>query len=150
MTYETKLKLHGVTQIVILAAAFIAIGMVLPRNLFQKREVTPQPEPTPSQTELILAHQLDVWLYALEWCESRGLPNAINPMDRDGTQSWGAFQFKPQTFAFYRQKYGLPSADLMDYAAQRETVLRMIQDPDVRLEKEFPECIKKIGMPPKI
>lgn len=93
-------------------------------------------------------HQRDIWLANLEWCESRGIPEAINPFDSDGTPSFGAFQFKPSTFKYYQEKYQL-AGSLMDYAAQLDILKRMIDDPEVKFDKEFPACIKKIGFPPK-
>lgn len=38
-----------------------------------------------------LTHQQEVWIYALEFCESRGNTEAINPKDLDGTPSYGAY-----------------------------------------------------------
>lgn len=105
-----------------------------------------------------LTHQQEVWLGALEWCESRGNNNAINEVDLDGTASYYAFQFKPSTFKFYSIHYGLLPADLEDedyfnwmgvYEKQREVVSKMINDPEVRWEKQFPGCVAKLGRPPK-
>src|SRR3990167_5126855 len=99
-------------------------------------------------------HQQDVWVSVLEWCESRGNNNAINPMDRDGTPSWYAFQFKPATFKGYGIKYGLLRDDLEPedylnflsmYDYQREIVNRMLNDPDVVWTQEFPQCVLTHG-----
>jgi hypothetical protein len=98
-----------------------------------------------------LNHRQDVWVHALEWCESRGFNNAVNPNDLDGTPSYGAFQFKPSTFDHYLSKYGMASSTLMNYESQKEIVRKMIGDPDVVWEQEFPNCVKnKIGLPPTI
>jgi len=97
--------------------------------------------------EKLMSHQRDVWLAVLEWCESNGITTAINPKDLDGTASFGAFQFKPSTFRGYQEKYGI-QGELMDYDAQLEILKRMLDDKDVKWEKEFPACIKKIGKPP--
>lgn len=90
------------------------------------------------------------WLLALEWCESRGRPEAINPVDRDGTPSLGLLQFKDTTFAFFSKAYGIPG-ELMDPDAQRAIVRRMMRDPSIRWESQFPDCVQKhIGWPPKV
>lgn len=112
---------------------------------------TPTPKPKPVRD---LAHQKEVWLYALEWCESNGNNNAINPKDRDGTPSYGAFQFKPSTFKGYAAKYKMFDSQpldslVMNYAMQRAIVARMIDDPTVRWSNEFPACSRKIGLPPR-
>jgi len=109
-----------------------------------------------------LEHRIETWIASLEWCESRGFNNAVNPMDRDGTPSYGAFQFKPSTFEGYAVKYEMqgPSihpdkyvplmSDVMNYETQRKILRRMIDDPDVNFYNEFPDCVKnKVGPPPK-
>ena len=91
------------------------------------------------------------WLLALEWCESRGRPSAVNPNDRDNTPSYGLLQFKPSTFDFFTKAYGLPEKELMDPDAQRAIVRRMMQDPSIRWENQFPDCVKRhIGRPPSV
>lgn len=95
-----------------------------------------------------LSHPQELWLAALEYCESRGIPSAINPNDLDGTPSYGAFQFKPDTFDAFTDEYNLPERDLMDADAQRAIVRKMIRDKSVKWEQQFPGCVKKIGRPP--
>lgn len=102
-----------------------------------------------------LQHRREIWISALEWCESAGRNDAINKEDLDGTPSYGAFQFKPGTFSHYVNKYNIEverkESDLytfMNYNTQRKIVARMIDDPGVRWESEFPWCIKKLGRPP--
>ena len=99
------------------------------------------------------------WLLALEWCESNGDNTAINEIDRDGTASYYAYQFKPSTFRNYAEKYGvidkgLSHAELMealkDFQKTRATVQGMMEDPSVIWESQFPVCVKDfIGRPPK-
>lgn len=90
------------------------------------------------------------WLLALEWCESRGRPEAINPVDRDGTPSNGLLQFKDTTFAFFSKAYGIPG-EMMDPDAQRAIVRRMMSDPSIRWEMQFPDCVElHIGKPPGV
>ena len=104
-----------------------------------------------------ITHQQEVWLHALEWCESRGLKTAINPKDLDGTPSYYSFQFKPSTFKQFGIKYGLFSkkisdaevkAKLDDYALQKKIVATMINDARVIWTREFPVCVRKLGRPP--
>lgn len=103
-------------------------------------------------------HQREVWISLLEWCESHGIMTAINSEDLDGTPSYYSFQFKPETFLSYGIKYAfllkgttLTEAKILmkNYDLARQIVRAMIDDPTVKLEKEFPACIKKIGLPPK-
>jgi len=108
----------------------------------------------------ILTHQQEVWRSALEWCESRGVKNAINPKDKDGTASYYSWQFKPSTFKAFGIKYGvLPKETtnaqipelIKDYQLQKDIVGYMILDKSTRWEQQFPDCVKKkIGRPPII
>ena len=97
-----------------------------------------------------LTHQQEVWLYSLEWCESRGNAEAINPKDLDGTPSYGAYQFKPSTLEMFAKKYGVATTTLMDYETQRAVVEQMVLHRDeIKWENQFPGCVKKLGRPPK-
>lgn len=113
-----------------------------------------------------LNHQQEVWLHTLEWCESRGKASAINPEDRDGTPSYGAYQFKPSTLFYFSQKYGLEldgdamvdwrfdtvatNSPIMDYKFQRSVVEQMVLHSDeIDWNQQFPDCVKKFGRPPK-
>lgn len=89
----------------------------------------------------------DVWIDKLELCESGGNPMAINQRDLDGTPSYGAFQFKPGTFTSYAKAYGVAGA-LMNESAQREIVFHMTQDSSTNWHWQFPDCTKKLGLPP--
>ena len=106
-----------------------------------------QPQPP---SPLSLTHQQEIWIAALEWCESRGNPDAINPKDLDGTPSFGAFQFKPSTLDMFAKKYKVATTTVMDYAVQRKVVEQMVLHRDeIKWEKQFPWCVKKLGRPPK-
>lgn len=91
-------------------------------------------------------------VYKLEQCESQHTSWAINPKDRDGTPSYGAFQFKPTTLLYYAKKYGYEinpePNEILNLAFDRyftaEIVIKMFQDKSVNLNREFPVCIKKI------
>lgn len=90
----------------------------------------------------------ETWLQLLEICESGGNPEALNPVDRDGTASHGLLQFKDSTFEMYRLRYGLGDVELYDPEAQRTIVRYMMDDPRVNWEREFPDCVNKLGRPP--
>jgi hypothetical protein len=89
----------------------------------------------------------EVWLDALIMCESGGNPGAVNPLDLDGTASYGLLQFKPSTFDMYQKRYGI-EGELMDPEAQKSIVRRMMDDDVVRWQNEFPDCVRKLGWPP--
>lgn len=112
----------------------------------------------PEPKKPLLNHQQEVWLYVLEWCESRGVKTAINEVDRDGTASYYSFQFKPGTFLSYGLKYGLIPATtspselhekLKDYDLQKDIVTRMILDSSIDWYQQFPDCVRKHGRPPR-
>jgi len=114
------------------------------------------------KNEPVLTHQQEVYLYALEWCESRGVKTAVNPKDRDGTPSYYSFQFKPDTFKWLAIKYGVLEKteldtleklnnQMADYDNQRLIVKYMILDKSTKWESQFPDCVKrKIGRPPAV
>jgi hypothetical protein len=113
---------------------------------------------TPVAIGPVLSHQQEVWIYVLEWCESRGVKTAINQVDRDGTASYYSFQFKPSTFRGYGVKYGVVATSttqaelgelLKSYELQRSIVSHMIGDPSVNWYQQFPDCVRKYGLPPK-
>lgn len=124
-------------------------------------EAATKEEPPQAIEEPALTHAQEVWISALEWCESRGKVDAINPKDRDNTPSYYSFQFKPETFLGYGLEYGiLPATTTIDSAAfteafksweqQRAVVAAMVLHRDeIDWEQQFPDCVKrKIGMPP--
>lgn len=93
----------------------------------------------------------EVWISALEWCESRGVVTAINPKDRDNTPSYGAFQFKPGTYAAYAKAIGLASTtDYMNPVGQHKIVEAMVLSKSTNWLQQFPDCVANhIGFPPK-
>ena len=104
-------------------------------------------------------HQQQVWISVLEWCESKGVTTAVNKVDRDGTPSYYSFQFKPGTFRYYGELYGvipvgLTEAELMEklksYELQHSIVEQMVLNRDkIQWTKQFPDCVKKYGLPPR-
>lgn len=112
----------------------------------------------PEEVAEIVTHAQDTWERALEWCESRGLLEAVNPNDLDGTPSWYSWQWKPETFKSYGEKYlviepGLDAKTIKErmkqYKTQKLILDNMVNDPAIKWEHEFPGCVKKIGRPPK-
>ena len=100
--------------------------------------------------EPTLPHRQEVWMNVLEWCESRGYHDAINPEDNDGTPSYGGFQFKPTTLDYYAEMYGVPTTTLMNYETQKAVVTQMILHRDeINWNQQFPACVKRFGPPPK-
>ena len=100
-----------------------------------------------------------VWRSALEYYESRGNKDALNPSDRNGQRSVGCFQFQDPTFRKYVEKYELLDLENLDAAdwenwiwdcdLQIEIVNRMLNDSDVNFKNEFPDVVRnKIGLPP--
>ena len=141
----------------ILAALLLAaLILLVPSSAQSTKQISPNalavgpsfaapPKPT-------LTHAQTVWKSALEWCESNGKKDAVNPVDRDGTPSYYSFQFKPSTFAAYAAKYGI-EGDISDYEAQSAIVTGMILDESLGYDdwryREFPGCVAKLGAPPR-
>jgi hypothetical protein len=112
-----------------------------------------------------LTHEQEVWLYALEYHESRGNIKAVNPHDRDNTPSHGAFQFKSETvYDFGAKRYKMIPEDLelidyqnyaYDYDFIREVVIRMIGDETLPItafrDYLFPDVVKNKlrSLPPR-
>ena len=100
--------------------------------------------------KLIVENQV---VYEMENCESGGNPSATNPMDKDGTPSYGLLQFKPDTLIHYVEKYKIMNTnswekvDAINWAydgALVESIFRkMLYDKDVVWTNEFPACYKQ-------
>lgn len=113
--------------------------------------IAPSPHIDPPAPVPTLSHEQIVWSYALEWCESHGQAGAINPKDRDGTPSYGAFQFKPSTFVYYADMFGVAtSSGYMDYESQRKVLEAMLlNEKKIDWDQQFPDCVKHhVGQPP--
>jgi hypothetical protein len=154
----TKHRKFAATTIAAIIVTLIIIFFLVPHTASQTNGSSQAPEvPTP-QPPPALSHRQEVWLNVLEWCESRGDPTALNPEDRDGTPSYGAFQFKLSTLHHYATLYGVirdvEKDEIMnlinDYDIQRKTVAEMIlHQNDINWHQQFPACVKKFGLPPK-
>jgi len=150
LTKHRKLATYAILAVIAMIVVPInyysfkyAVRLVLPSPAVEEQREDPTP-PAPQ-----LTHRQEVWLNVLEWCESRGNPNAINEIDRDGTASYGAFQFKPTTLDYFADKYGITTTTLMDYATQKAVVTQMIlHRDDINWHQQFPDCVKKFGVPP--
>lgn len=90
----------------------------------------------------------DTWLKKLAKCESGGNWKALNPIDRDGTPSKGKFQFKDNTFNFFSKAYGIATTSIWNGDEQEKIVRKMILDKSVNFKQQFPDCVRKIGLPP--
>lgn len=133
----------------ILTVAFLGITVGAPRlaDVSHETEVI-------ENKGLTIVNQLSTereeWLQKLIKCESSGNPMAINPVDLDGTPSYGILQFKESTFEAFSKAYKI-EGELMDPEAQKAIVRKMMDDPSIRWEKQFPACVTKhIGWPPGV
>jgi hypothetical protein len=87
-------------------------------------------------------------------CESRGNPNALNKIDRDGTPSYGLLQFKPSTFHAVLKQYIDPTiteeqsfAKIYDGDLQIKAFIAWFGDgrPISWWQQQFPACSKLYG-----
>ena len=136
-----------IKQTIAVVTAAAAIGVAL--MLLIPRTVAYNADDIAYSTKK-LTHQQEVWISALEWCESRGKPEAINPKDRDNTPSYGSFQFKPSTLDYYAKIYGIATTTVMDSDVQRRVVEAMVLDgKNINWSQQFPDCVlHKVGRPP--
>ncbi|MDE2102574.1 MAG: hypothetical protein KGL39_35330 [Patescibacteria group bacterium] len=111
-----------------------------------------------SDPEQGLTDRQKVWIDALEWCESSGKNEAVNPKDLDGTPSYYAFQWKPGTFREYGIRYGVIDANITNdemmadmklYPLELSIVAGMVKQQDVPWHELFPQCVRRLGLPPK-
>lgn len=135
----------------ILTLAFVGITIGAPKlsDVTHETLVNQNIQETPDPRKELLASR-EEWLKNLIKCESGGNPLAVNEVDRDGTPSYGLLQFKPSTFETFSKAYGVVG-ELMDPEAQKEIVRKMMDDPSVKWEKQFPDCVTiYIGWPPGV
>lgn len=142
-----------------LALGFAVFVLFAPVGLTeQHKDLSCEIEPQQIENPELLTHAQEIWISALEWCESRGRPEAVNPLDRDGTPSYYSYQFKPSTFRTLGETYGVISKGrshdeimelIKDTSLQRAIVRGMIKDTTTVWEQQFPGCVRKIGRPPQ-
>lgn len=90
-----------------------------------------------------------LWMAKLMNCESDVWEGAVNPIDLDGTSSNGLLQFKQSTYDAFTVKYGI-EGDIMDGTSQIDIVTYWILNPgEVDFTKQFPNCVRQLGLPPK-
>ena len=150
---ETKLKiLIGLIWIGIVSS--LLLGWLGVSRITYVRQAKAQEIEVTRET---VTHAQEVWISALEWCESRGKPEAVNKVDRDGTPSYYSFQFKPGTFRYYAEKHqiiekGLGDKTIMAKMGSQETqellVKHLVNDKSIKWNQQFPDCVKKLGRPP--
>lgn len=154
----TKKILIALALIVASALIFFFHAVPVSSSVAEKKT---EPEAVATTTPEIVVprftHRQLTWISALEWCESKADNTAVNWYDKDGTPSYYAFQFKPSTFRWRGETYGVipkgkTDAEIMEllkeYSLQRAIVEFMVEDPSVRWESEFPGCIRQLGRPP--
>jgi hypothetical protein len=147
MRLKTKRRLKTATIVVVFTAALLLASAKVASQERAPGMATSTPDEVPPIPTL--THSQEVWMNVLEWCESRGNPNAINPNDRDNTPSYGAFQFKPSTLDYYAEMYGVATTTTMDYEVQKAVVTQMIlHRNEINWSQQFPDCVKKFGTPP--
>jgi len=96
------------------------------------------------------------WMQHLAMCESSNDPTRINKVDRDGTPSYGLFQFKPDTLIAFSRAYLTIFIDddnvlaaIMDRSVQEATLREMILHRSaIDWSQQFPDCVKRYGPPP--
>lgn len=115
----------------------------------EAKEEIPKPEEKEIPEIRLQTTTREAWLADLVSCESSGNPGAINPVDRDGTPSYGLLQFKPSTFEMFKKAYRI-EGELMDPEAQKAIVRRMMDDESIKWENQFPACVRKLGRPPQV
>lgn len=154
MKKSTLIFYSGLVATILLTAT-IVFATTQGQEIIVKNETiaTTTPKVTPT-------HAQEVWIYALEWCESRGVPTAINKVDRDGTPSYYSYQFKPSTFRYYGEMYevlakGKTDAQIFelmkDYDTMHAIVTEMVlHRSEISWKQQFPDCVRKLGGgPPK-
>lgn len=88
-------------------------------------------------------------------CESSNNHLAINVRDSDGTASFGAAQYKPETFREYGIKYGIigEKSDwnwimtlMFDAKIQKKLTYEIIKNEPQTARRLWPVCAKRAGI----
>ncbi len=146
-----KTKIVWSAALVLLITCGVYLSAFQPKGVEAAKSSEPVATTTVATSTPQLSHRQKAWLGALEWCESRGNPDAVNPKDRDNTPSYGILQFKPGTFSEFAKLYSIASTtDYMDPDAQEAIVTQMILRDGVDWHQQFPVCVHKLGTPPTI
>ena len=142
MNAHKTMKTKHILWLAVLVAATTTL-LLIPSTVAYNSEAQQAPERK-------LTHAQEVWISALEWCESHGIPAAINPKDKDGTPSYGSFQFKPSTLTYFAAHYHIATTNTMDTDVQHKVLEAMVLDgKNIEWTQQFPDCVKrKVGPPP--
>lgn len=137
------MKKYTLLVIIFVSMCIITTADILiARTIREDQKVEQLPPPADP-----LSHPQRAWLGALEWCESKGRPQAINPKDRDNTPSYGILQFKPSTLTYFGKMYGI-AGDIMNPDTQEAIVEQMILQGGIDWHQQFPVCSGILGKPP--
>lgn len=148
------------TAIVVVAASIIHVYTVEEPAVTPIHVAASVVPPVETKKRYVPTQAQEVWISALEWCESRARPAAINAEDVDGTPSYYSFQFKPSTFKWLALKYEILSLEdvstdekvmeqIKNRDVQRDIVRGMVGDKSIKFHNQFPDCVnRKIGPPP--
>lgn len=89
----------------------------------------------------------------LRKCESSNNDTKINPVDTDGTSSYGRYQFKPSTLYYFATRYKiLTNVEpkeiqnvIMDGELQERVLIEMLKEDssEAFLLQQFPACSRK-------
>lgn len=131
-------------QLALAAAAALAFAL---GYFVGATALTAHSEPASAPAAPVITERQRVWLDALVWCESGATASAVNEKDVDGTPSYGWLQFKPSTLAEFEKAYGI-KGDLMSSTTQEAIVEQMIARGGVDWRHQFPDCVRKLGLPP--
>lgn len=138
----------------LLPLLFIFLSFTVPQKV-QTTTISQKPiEVAPTATELVAKlpqdESLDAWIGKLAQCESGGNWKALNPKDLDGTPSKGKFQFKDTTFDYFSGIYKIATTTIWNGDEQELILREMVKDPTVDLHHQFPECTRRLGLPPQV
>jgi len=136
-----------------LGAIAVVTAQVMPSQLSKIAPTIDEPahfEPThaTARTRAILTDLIP--------CESGGDPEALNPLDLDGTPSHGILQFKPTTLYQFAREFDI----LTDI--EPDEIYNVLYDPDIQIatatkmiekygdniafwKQQWPDCSKKYG-----
>lgn len=137
-------------KIILIAGAFLLISLGV---LIGNRVIAPRTMQEAAAINGYTPDRIQRIVDALILCESQGNPRAINPLDKDGTASWGILQFKPTSLRMYGIKYGYfgekvswdwVATKLFDGELQKQIARQMITDPTIDKYNEWPVCWPKV------
>jgi len=99
----------------------------------QYKQLTEKIEPMPSEVLDVINYYAKLFgvdpglAIKITTCESKNNPYVIGN-EKVALNSYGLWQFQPQTFYFYAAKYGIKNANLYDYRDQTIVAMMMLRD----------------------